>query len=186
MGKTTYHVSTSIDGFVATEDDSLTWLYEIDRGERDVVTPFLARIGALVMGAATYECIVRDDQLLDHPERWRQVHADRPAWVFTHRELPAVPGADITFVDGDVRGAYEQIRRRVADRDVWIAGGGGLAAAFADAGLLDELVVAVAPVLLGRGKPLFTGRLTSERLSLTAVEQVGQLVHLTYQVRNDR
>ena len=103
VAKTTYYISSSIDGFVADDNDSLDWLYEIDRGGREVFAPFIAEIGAFAMGAATYEGRLRDSNVLAHPEKWQQEHAGRPAWVFTHRELPRVPGADISFVSGDVR-----------------------------------------------------------------------------------
>jgi riboflavin biosynthesis pyrimidine reductase len=65
---------------------------------------------------------------------------------------------------------------------VWVAGGGGLASSFAAAGRLDELVVGVAPVVLGGGKPLLTGPLSAEMLRLTGVRQVGQLAYLTYRL----
>jgi dihydrofolate reductase len=181
--KTIYYISSSLDGFVAGADDSLDWLYEVDRGARDVFSPFLAEVGVLVMGGATYECVLRDDQLLEHPEKWQEAHPDRPAWVFTHRELPIVPGADIRFVSGDVGPPHAKMVEAARGRNIWIAGGGGLASAFAEAGLMNELVVGVVPVLLGAGKPLFTGRLTSSQLTLTNVDREGQVVYLTYQVR---
>ena len=90
VAKTTYYISSSIDGFVADDDDSLDWLY-IDRGGRDVFAPFIAEIGAFAIGAATYEGRLRDSDVLAHPEKWQQEHAGRPAWVFTHRELPRCP-----------------------------------------------------------------------------------------------
>lgn len=107
-------------------------------------------------------------------------HGDRPAWVFSSRELPVVPGAKITFVSGDVRPVHDAMVRAAGGKEVFIAGGGGLATAFAAAGLLDRMVVGVVPVVLVEGKPLFSGRLTSSQLSLTKVEQVGQLAYLTY------
>jgi dihydrofolate reductase len=68
-------------------------------------------------------------------------------------------------------------------RNIFVVAGGGLAAAFAEAGLLDRIVVAVVPVLLGGGKPLYAGRLDSSRLVLSNVERVGQVANLTYDVR---
>ncbi|MEQ4208327.1 hypothetical protein [Actinopolymorpha sp. B9G3] len=56
------------------------------------------------------------------------------------------------------------------------------ATAFVDAGLLDEMFIGVVPVMLVSGKPLFTGHLTSSRLSLSNVEQIGQVAYLTYHV----
>jgi dihydrofolate reductase len=67
-------------------------------------------------------------------------------------------------------------------RNIMIAAGGALATAVADAGLLDEMFIAVVPVMLAVGKPLFTGRLTSQQLKLSKLEQVGQLAYLTYEV----
>ena len=181
VSKTIYYVSSSIDGFVAGEDDSLDWLYEIDPRDRDV-SSFIAGIGALAMGSATYESVLRDSGLLQHPEKWQEAHRDRPVWVFTHRELPKVPGADITFVSGDVRPVHREMVSAAGGKNILIAGGGNLAAACVAAGLLDEMFIAVVPVMLARGKPVFTGCLTSSRLSLSSVEQVGQVAYLTYDV----
>jgi dihydrofolate reductase len=183
MTRTIYYVSSSLDGFIAGPDDSLDWLYEIDPGDRDV-TRFVSEVGAIGMGAATYECVLRDSELLEHPERWQEAHSGRPVWVFTHRTLPGVPGADIRFVSGDVRPVHQDMVGAARGRNILIAGGGSLATAFADAGLLDEMLIAVAPVMLAAGKPLFTGRLTAAQLTLSKAEQVGQLVYLMYQVRS--
>ena len=106
-----------------------------------------------------------------------------PSWVFTHRQLPPVPGAAVTFVSGDVRPVHEAMSAAAAGRNIWVVGGGELAGAFADAGLLDEIVAGVAPVTLGGGAPLLPRRLTSGRLRLTAVEQHGQFAQLTYALR---
>ena len=176
MTKTIYYVSTSIDGFIAGTDDSLDWLYEIDPSDRDI-SQFASDVGVVAMGAATYECVLRDSGLLDHPERWQEAHGSRPVWVFTHRELPKVPGADITFVSGDVRPVHREMMGAARGRNILIAGGGGLATAFAEAGLLDDV-----PVMLASGKPVFTGSLTSAKLSLSKAEQVGQVAYLTYRL----
>ena len=184
MPKTIYYVSSSIDGFVAGVDDSLGWLYEIHPGDRDV-SQFIAEVGAVAMGAATYECVLRDSELLEHPERWREAHSDRPVWVFTHRELPKVQGADITFVSGDIRPVHQAMVRAAHGKNIWIAGGGALATAFAEAGLLDQVFLGVVPVMLADGKPLFNGRLSSGQLRLSNVEQRGQVVYLTYDVLPD-
>jgi dihydrofolate reductase len=179
--RTIYHVSTSLDGFIAGPDDSLDWLYEIDPSDRDI-TQFASDIGAVAMGSSTYKCVLRDSELLDHPERWQEAHNGRPVWVFTHRALPEIPDADIRFVTGDVRSVHQDMVTAARGRNIMIAGGGALATAFADAGLLDEMFIAVVPVMLAVGKPLFTGRLTSAQLKLSKIEQVGQLAYLTYQV----
>jgi hypothetical protein len=60
--KTIYYVSASIDGFIAGPGDSLDWLYEIDPGDRDI-SQFASEVGVVAMGAATYECVLRDSEL---------------------------------------------------------------------------------------------------------------------------
>ena len=68
-------------------------------------------------------------------------------------------------------------------RNIWLVGGGELVGAFAEQGLLDEIILGVAPVTLGAGAPLLPRRLPSSRLTLSSVEQVGQFAYLTYSVR---
>jgi dihydrofolate reductase len=95
-----------------------------------------------------------------------------------------VPGANITFVSGDVRPMHAAMVEAARGRDVWLTGGGEIVGQFADHGLLDEIVLGVAPVFLGGGAPLLPRRLPSSRLHLTGVEQVGQFAYLTYSVRH--
>lgn len=69
-------------------------------------------------------------------------------------------------------------------RNVWLTGGGELVGAFADHGLLDEIILGMAPVTLGAGAPLLPRRLLSSQLSLVNLERVGQFAYLTYAVRS--
>jgi len=181
MPKTLYYTATSIDGFIADADNSLDWLFEVS-GEDEDFPAFIAGVGAFAMGATTYEWIIEHEKPLDNPEKWQEWYGDRPCWVFTHRDLPAIPGAALTFVSGDVRPVHAAMVRAAGDRDIWLVGGGELVGAFADAGLLDEIRLGVAPVTLGAGAPLLPRRLTSSRLALTGVEQAGPFAVLTYRV----
>jgi dihydrofolate reductase len=79
--------------------------------------------------------------------------------VFTHRELPVVPSARITFTSGDVADVHAELVEAAEGRNVWVVGGGDLAGQFADRGLLDEVIVYIAPVTLGAGAPLLPRRL---------------------------
>ncbi|MDX2968065.1 dihydrofolate reductase family protein [Kribbella solani] len=174
---TTYLMTSTLNGFVAGPDNELDWLYDLPAADRDF-SQFLSGVGALAMGASTYEAVLRDSELLTHPERWRQAHGDRAVWVFTHRELPAVPGANLRFAT-DVAAEHPAMLAAAGERDVFVAGGGALAAAFQAAGVLDRVVIGITPVLLAAGKPLFPG---SARLRLTGVERQGQVAFLSYDV----
>lgn len=152
---THFYTASSLDGFIATEDHSLEWLFaqDIDLEGPMAYPGFIERIGALAMGASTYEW------LINAGDPWMYA---QPTWVFTHRSLPAVAGADVRFVQGDVRAVHAEIVAEARGKDVWIVGGGELAGQFADAGLLDEIWVQYAPVTLGTGQPLLPWRLDLE------------------------
>jgi dihydrofolate reductase len=149
MTLTQYYVASTIDGFIADESDRLDWLLQFGFDAfRESYDNFLADVGSLVMGATTYEFILGED-----PQRWE--YGDRPAWVLTHRDLPPIPGGTITFTaDNDIAGLHEQLVAAADGKNVWVIGGGDVAAQFANLGLIDELVVTIMPIVLGSGKPL--------------------------------
>jgi dihydrofolate reductase len=180
--RTQYYTATSIDGFIADEGNSLEWLFEADSGGNGRFGAFFGSVGAFAMGATTYEWVLRHERLLERPHRWREWYGDVPAWVFTHRDLPPIPGAAVEFVSGDVRPVHTAMVAAAGGKNVWLAGGGELVGRFADHGLPDELILGVAPVTLGGGAPLLPRRLPSSRLTLSSVEQVAQFAYLTYAV----
>jgi dihydrofolate reductase len=182
---TQYYTATSIDGFIADAENSLDWLFEAaggGDGKDDRFDRFFAGVGAMAMGATTYEWVVAHEQLLEHPERWSSFYGDTPCWVFTHRNLPPIPGAALSFVQGEVELVHRAMVEAAGGRNVWLVGGGELVGRFADAGLLDEIHLAIAPVALGAGAPLLPRRLTSSELTLRSVEHDDRFVFLTYAV----
>lgn len=183
--KTQYFTATSLDGFLATEDDSLEWLFPLGDLNESSYPEFIAGVGALAMGSATYEWMLRnaDTVAAETGSPWPY---SQPAWVFSSRRLPAIEGADIRFVQGDVHATHAEMRAAAAGKNVWIVGGGDLAGQFHDAGLLDELIVQVGSATLGQGKPLFPRRVLSPILSLKAVRQMGAgMVELRYDIKRD-
>jgi len=180
--RTQYLTATSLDGFIADPDNSLDWLFAVEQGEGadERWDAFLAEVGAMAMGATTYQWCVDHDKLLENPHKWQEYYGDRPCWVFTHRDLPAVPGADLRFVRGDVVPVHAEMLTAAGERNVWLVGGGGLVADFHDAGLLDEIRVHVAPVTLGAGAPLLPRRI--EGLRIRSVRENGQMVDIVYDV----
>jgi dihydrofolate reductase len=180
--RTQYYTAASLDGFIATEDDSLDWLFPLGDINDTSYPSFIAEVGALAMGSATYEWMLRHaNKVADETgSPWPYT---RPTWVFSSRKLPAVGGADIRFVRGDVKPVHAEMARAAGEKNVWIVGGGDLAGQFYDANLLDEVIVQVGSVTLGGGKPLFPRRVTSPPLRLMSVRQVGTgFAELRYQV----
>ncbi len=170
---TQYYTATSLDGFIATEDDSLDWLFPLGDINDTGYPAFIAQVGALAMGASTYEWMLRHAETVK-AEAGSPWPYTQPTWVFTHRSLPGIEGADIRFVQGDVRAVHAEMVRAAAGRNVWIVGGGDLAGQFFDAGLLDEAIIQMASVTLGKGKPLFPRRVTNPPWELLSVRQVGK------------
>lgn len=163
MTHTTYYTASTLDGYIADEHDSLDWLFvqESDPDGPMGYEDFIKDIGALAMGATTYLWVL--DHMAAHGEKWSYTV---PTWVFTHRDLDIPADADVRFTAGQVSEVYEEMAKAADGRGIWMVGGGDLAGQFADAGLLDEIVVSIAPVTLGRGKPLFPRRYDLELLEL--------------------
>ena len=157
---TIYFTACSLDGFIAGPGHTLDWLLSRDHDPQGPDSPdeFLSGVGALVMGANTYQW------LLDNLEgAWPyQV----PTWVLTHRRF-AEPEADIRFTDAAVPEVHARAVGEAAGRDVWLVGGGDLVGQFHDVGLLDELRVQYAPATLGAGMPLLPRRIDLDLLSLS-------------------
>jgi dihydrofolate reductase len=180
---TVYYTATSLDGFLATEDDSVDWLFALGSTNDSGYGEFIANVGALCMGASTYEWMRRHTEAVvaEVGSAWPYT---QPAWVFTHRDLPRISDtADVRFVQGDVRAVHADMVRAAGGRNVWVVGGGDLAGQFHDAGLLDEVIVQVGSVTLGAGKPLFPRRVITTPWVLQSVRQLGPgLAELHYRV----
>jgi dihydrofolate reductase len=180
--KTQYYTAASLDGFIATADDSLEWLFPLGDIAATSYPAFIRDVGALAMGSATYEWMLRHvvGPEAKHPEPWPYT---QPTWVFTSRVLDPIPGAAIRFVRGDVGPVHEAMVAAAAGKNVWIVGGGDLAGQFYDRGLLDELFVQVGSVTLGAGKPLLPRTITSPPLRLLSVKAAGTgFAELHYEV----
>jgi dihydrofolate reductase len=136
-------IATSIDGFIATPGGSLEWLEQAARPDEDYgFDEFLATVDALAMGRGTYDHIAHLDPL---------PFGERPVYVFTHR--PPAPRAHVHFMQLTPREALGQWTEQGFDH-VYVDGGQVISAFLAE-GLIDDLVLMTAPVLLGAGRPLF-------------------------------
>jgi dihydrofolate reductase len=171
LSLTQYYTATTLDGFIADPDNSLEWLFTREREPDGALNydDFIAQVGAIAMGSTTYEWI------LDYG-KWPY---DVPCWVFTHRQLQVVPDAQIEFTSADVATVHKEMAAAAGERNIWIVGGGDLAGQFADAGLLDEVLVSIAPVTLGAGAPLLPRRI---ELRLDELGRNGDLVAARFSV----
>ena len=146
MARILGYIATSLDGFIATEIDSLDWLFaygELDLGEHDY-RKFIKRIRTVVMGRGTYDFLESDGS------PW--AYGDQRVLVVTSKPIAAPKGPletrdDIDELIAELRG--------FDDGDVWVLGGGKLQMSFIERQALDEIEIYVMPRLIGGGRPLF-------------------------------
>lgn len=146
MARILGYIAASLDGFIATEEDRLDWLFKYDGmnlGEHDYRT-FIKGIRTVVMGRGTYDFIAGEET------PW--AYGDQRVLVVTTHPIPDPRGP--LEVRQDVDALIAELRS-LDDGDVWMLGGGQLQMAFLERGALDEIEIYVIPELLGGGKPLF-------------------------------
>jgi dihydrofolate reductase len=180
--KTQYYTAASVDGFIATVDDSLEWLFSLGDIADTSYPRFIEQVGAIAMGSATYRWMLRHvvGPEATQPGPWPY---QQPTWVFSSRTLPGVPGADIRWARGDVRPVHAEMAGAAGGKNIWLVGGGELVGRFHDHGLLDELFVQVGSVTLGAGKPLLPRAITSPPLRLVSARAIGAgFAELHYEV----
>lgn len=169
---THFYTSSSVDGFIATNEDSLDWLFKqnFDQDGPMNYRSFLAGMGALVMGSTTYEWLRAAEA------EWPY---SLPTFVLSSRELALPANSDVRLVHGSIEELYDDMAAAAGGKDIWVMGGGDVAGQFADANLLDEVWVQFAPVTLGSGKPLLPRTLD---LTLLDLERNGAFVCARYRV----
>lgn len=172
---TIFYTAATLDGFLADDNHSLEWLMrqDIDLEDESAYPHFLRNVGAIIAGASTYAWVLAHDD-----GRWNY---EQPTWVLSHRPLPARPGVHVGPADtaAALVALHEAAVVAAAGKDVWCMGGGGVAAALATVGRLDQLQVQIASVLLGSGKRLYDGVLD---LRLVEVRRNRDFVCTVYDV----
>jgi dihydrofolate reductase len=162
----TLHMVSSLDGFIAKLDNSVSWMdtpgsvYEpgVSISEQEVST-FLKSIDCYVLGSRTYE----------HALQLGWPYGDTPVVVVTTRKWPPASTRNtIEFYSGDLKTLVgEKLAPRY--RNIWLVGGAMLSQRFLEFGLVDEISLTIAPVLLGAGLRLFDGSLKEKRWDLKKV-----------------
>ena len=170
MRRLRYQVATSLDGYIAGPGGDLSWLFhDADYG----YTPFYARVDTVLMGRRTYE------SALSFPE-WP--YPGRKAIVFTRRGERVIASPDTVATSRSPAEIVGELRAREG-RMLWLVGGGELVRACLDAGLIDDLVVSMHPLILGGGTPLCPQGTRRTELVLTAERRYPSgLVQLVYRM----
>jgi dihydrofolate reductase len=192
MPKTQYYCAATLDGYIADPDDGIEWLTAYEGGyEGEDAEPspmadggaydrFYEGVGALVSGSATYEFLLRH---MEDGGSWP--YPGKPYWVLSSRDLPLpqAEDADVRVAQTPVADLHGELLAAAGGKNLWVVGGGNVASQFAEAGLLDELLLTVVPVVLGLGKPLFERPLPGGPLQLTRTRVFESgMVELSYRL----
>jgi dihydrofolate reductase len=159
-----YHLAISLDGFIAPKDGSARWLEPYGKAAWAFLDPWMKTIGGIIVGRATY-----DQSASMGGWQW----GDTPALVMTSRPLPAKHPKTVVASDDPAEG-LARLRERVPKGDIWLFGGGVTASGFLKAGLIDLIELAVVPVVLGEGRPLFPGVSTQLTFEPAGSQAIGE------------
>ena len=176
----TLHMVSSLDGFIAKRDNSVAWLnstgnvYEagVSISEEEAAT-FVEAIDCYVLGSRTYE----------HALELGWPYGDTPTVVVTGRKLPSTR-KNVEFYSGDLKTLLDE-KLAPRYRNIWLVGGAMLSQRFLELGLVDEIRLTIAPILLGDGLRLFGGSMREEKWDLkNLVAYKNGFVELSYSARS--
>jgi dihydrofolate reductase len=197
MSKVLAGITTSVDGYIAGPDDGPgrglgeggerlhywvfggPWTYDAEPGgeasgeDAAWLEEAVSRVGAVVGGRWTYEAA----------EHWGGENPwGLPFFIVTHRPEEEPEGGAFTFISG-VEAAVEQAKTAAGEKDVHVMGGAQIIRQALEAGIVDELTIIIAPVVLGGGKRLFEGFSSSLELEHLGVRQSPFATFIDYRVR---
>jgi dihydrofolate reductase len=175
------HTTMSLDGFTAGPNDEMDWVFE-HAGDvpAALVDEVIATTGAILGGRRGYEVgrrAERTETSRPFGGRW-----SGPIFVLTHEPPADEPDPAYTFLSGDVREALDTALAAAGGRNLLVLGANVVGQCLR-AGLLDEVLIHVLPVLLGDGVRLFEERGVAAGLDVVDVSRSGQVVNLRYRVR---
>ena len=172
----TLHMVSSLDGFIAKHDNSVSWMDSPGNAypagvsiSAEEIATFLKSIDCYVMGSRTYE----------HALELGWPYGDTPVVVVTTREWSSATKS-VAFYSGNLKTLVD-VKLAPRYRNIWLVGGAMLSQRFLELGLVDEIRLTIAPVLLGEGLSLFGGSLTEEKWNLkNVVAYKNGFVELSY------
>ncbi len=138
-------IAQSLDGYIATKEDSLDWLFKVEGEGDNGYTEFFETIDTILIGKRTYDWIMKH-------ERGQFPYQNKECYVFSRSPLDDAD--DVKFVNGDIVNFTNTLKKEEG-KNIWIVGGGDLLHTFLKEKLVDELILTIAPTIIGEGIPLF-------------------------------
>ncbi len=161
----------TMDGYLADKNHNLDWLYQTGSIEETGYESFYKNMNITIMGRKTFNEIENMGEM-DNPYPTTQ------NYVFTHAKSLSVKG--FIPINGDV---VEFVKQIEGDKNIWVVGGNTILAPLLDNDRVDNMIIQIAPVLLGKGIPLFSQKEVLKRFYLKEVKKYGQFAELIYSKR---
>lgn len=165
-------IAQSLDGYIATKDDSLDWLFKVEGEGDNGYSKFFETVDTVLMGKRTYDWVMEQG-------KGQFPYSNKDSYVFSRSSVTDTK--DVTFVNGDIVDFTNNLKKEEG-KDIWIVGGGDILHTFIKEKLVDELIVTVAPTIIGEGIPLFKAGDYQLDLSLRGTRTFNQFVELHYTV----
>ncbi|MBK2403615.1 dihydrofolate reductase [Erysipelothrix rhusiopathiae] len=175
MRKIKLFIAMSLDGYIADEKGAIDWLDPYNSLDDDTYDWFYKSIDTVVMGRKTYEQVTEVLSPDVYP------YEDSFTYVVSSQDIKL--RKNMAIISDDVVGVLNAIKQQEG-KDLWIVGGGMLVSELVASAIIDEYWIAVAPVLLGKGIPLFDESINSHHLDLIESDTKGQLVYMKYRKRD--
>jgi len=176
MRNVVLYIAASLDGFIADADNELDWLLTVAGEGDNGFGEFYTSVDTVLLGRKTYDWIQKH-------EGNSQPYADKECYIFSRSDPDN--SKFVSFEDDELVRFVSNLKSKPG-KDIWLVGGGELISQFINAGLLDEIRVSIAPIILGKGTLLFKDIAPLINLELTNTKQYGQFVELCYNVKKDR
>ena len=165
-------IASSLDGYIATEDESLEWLFNVEGEGDNGITEFYDTVDTILMGKRTYDWIIKENSG-EFP------YKNKECYVFSRSIIENTE--DVKFVNGNINRFVNKLKSQEG-KNIWIVGGGELLLSFIEEMLVDEMIITVAPTILGKGIPLFREGNQQLNLSLKGMRRFNQFAELRYKV----
>ncbi|PZX04595.1 dihydrofolate reductase [Psychrobacillus insolitus] len=166
-------IATSLDGYIATEDDSLEWLFKVEGDGDNGYSDFYDTVDTVIMGRRTYDWLL-EQELESFP------YEGKECYVFSR--TVSQDNENVKFFSGDVVDFTNQLKNKEG-KNIWVMGGGDLIHSFINKKLVDELIITVSPVLIGKGIPLFKEVDFELELTLKSINRFNQFAEIRYEVK---
>lgn len=168
--KVVLYIAMSLDGYIATEEDSLEWLFKIEGEGDNGYSEFIETIDAIILGRRTYDWIIEK-------EGDNFPYKGMNCYVYSN----SLKGKNeyVEFINGNVVEFINKLKK-TGEKNIWLVGGGGLLHEFIKNRLVDEFIINIAPTIIGKGIPLFQKVDFESELELISVKRHNQFAELHY------